>query len=328
MTRSSVSPLAVWAGLIVLYLVWGSTYLGIRIAVETIPPFTMGGIRFLIAGVLLATAVAIRHRATIRRPSGRQLRDALIVAAFLLGGGMGLVAWGEQHSVPSGIAALLIGLMPMWIAVLSRVFLGERLPPMAAVGIGVGLVGVAILAWPTGGVGDLPPASLAALVVSPICWSTGTIYAARRADLPSPALFSTGLQMTFGGLVLLALGALTGELATFDPAAVSTRSLAGLLYLITVGSLVGYTTYQWLLTVAPLPRISTYAYVNPVVAVVLGSIIAGEPLGAREIVAAIVIVAAVVLIVSARGRSSQQAPRTVSPVVPRVEALVEVSPGG
>ncbi|MEI7744353.1 MAG: EamA family transporter [Chloroflexota bacterium] len=303
--RPTASPLAVWAGLVVLYLVWGSTYLGIRIAVETIPPFTMGGFRFFVAGVILATAVGWRSRRTLVRPSLRQLRDTTIVASCLMGGGMGLVAWGEGHSVPSGVAALLIGLMPMWLAILSRIVLGERLAPLTAVGIGIGIIGVAILAWPTGEVGGMRPEGLAALIVSPMLWSAGTIYAARKADLPRPALFSTGVQMMIGGLVLFALGALTGELATFDLAAVSTRSTVGLLYLTVIGSLVGYTTYAWLLTVALLPRIATYAYVNPVVAVVLGALIASEPFGLREVVASVVIVAAVVLIVTARSREQQ-----------------------
>ena len=299
--RPSASPIAVWAGLIVLYLVWGSTYLGIKVAVETVPPFVMGFIRFVPAGILLAGAVALRNRRTIQRPSRRALADTLIVGALLLMGGMGLVAWAEQ-TIPSGIAALLIALMPMWLAIFGLVFLGERLPRAGVIGIAVGVVGVAILAWPTAGVDDLDPAGLLALLVSPVCWALGAIYAARRAVLPAPALFASGLEMIAGGLVLLVASAATGELATFDPAAVSTASWVGVLYLLLVGSLVGYTTFAWLVQVAPLPRVATYAYVNPVVAVILGAIVLQEPLSPRTWFASVVIIAAVVLIVTARAR--------------------------
>ena len=316
---SPVNPLAVWAGILVLYVVWGSTYLGIKVAIETIPPLAMGAMRFVAAGLLLAGAVAIRNRRTMRRPSLAQARDSAIVGGFLLLGGMGLVAWSEL-TVPSGIAALLVALMPMWLAIFGRVLLGDRLPLLASVGIAVGLVGVAILAWPAGDVGDLDPAGLAALIASPIFWSLGSLYAARRAVLPTPALFASGLEMVIGGLLLLAAGALTGELATFDLASVSTASWAGLVYLLIVGSLVGYTTYTWLLGVAPLPRLSTYAYVNPVVAVILGAIVLGEPITPRTVVAAVVIVFAVVLIVTARGRVASRAsgtePTEIEPVLP------------
>ena len=299
--RPSASPIAVWAGLIVLYLVWGSTYLGIKVAVETVPPFVMGFIRFVPAGILLAGVVALRNRRTIQAPSRRALADTLIVGALLLMGGMGLVAWAEQ-TIPSGIAALLIALMPMWLAIFGLLFFRERLPRAGVIGIAVGVVGVAILAWPTAGVDDLDPAGLLALLVSPVCWALGSIYAARRAVLPAPALFASGLEMIAGGLVLLVASAVSGELATFDPAAVSTQSWIGVLYLLLVGSLVGYTTFAWLVQVAPLPRVATYAYVNPVVAVILGAIVLQEPLSPRTWVASVVIILAVVLIVTARAR--------------------------
>lgn len=301
--RRTASPLAVWAGLLVLYVVWGSTYLGIKYAVATIPPFLMAAMRFVPAGVILAGTIAFLHRGTIRRPSRAELRDTVVVAAALMGGGMGLVAWGEQ-TIPSGIAALLIGLLPMWLAIFGRVFFGDRLPRLAVAGIVLGIAGIGVLAWPEEGVASLDPAGLLALLVSPVSWGLGSLYAQRRAVLPAPALFSTGLQMIAGGLVLLVLAAVTGEFAAFDPATVTVESWLGVLYLLTVGALVGYTTYAWLLTVAPLPRIATYAYVNPVVAVFLGWLFLREPLAGRTLVAAIVIVAAVVLIVTARSRAA------------------------
>lgn len=316
--RQSASPIAVWTGLIVLYVVWGSTYLGIKVAIDTIPPFLMGFLRFVPAGILLAGAIALRHRRTIRRPTRREVIDTTIVGAFLLMGGMGLVAWAEQ-TVPTGIAALLIALMPMWLAIFGWILLGERLPRAGVLGIAIGVVGVAILAWPTATVDDLDPAGLLALLASPIFWSLGSIYAARRAVLPTPALFASGLEMVAGGLVLLAASLLTGELFTFDVAAVTTASWLGLLYLLFVGSLVGYTTFLWLLGVAPLSRVATYAYVNPVVAVFLGALLLGEPITPRTLVASIVIVAAVVLIVTARGRVRP----TVEEAPPRPRSIDE-----
>lgn len=301
MTRATASPIAVWAGIVVLYLVWGSTYLGMKIAIGTIPPFVMGFLRFVPAGILLVSALWLRDRSTIRRPSRRGVVDSAIVGAFLLLGGTGLVAWGEQ-TIPTGVAALLIGLMPMWLAIFGRLLFGERIHPMVAVGILVGVAGVAVLAWPAGGVGQLDPAGLVALILSPMLWALGTLYAAKRAVLPKPALFATGIEMVAGGLAFLVAAIVTGETVGFDIAAVSAQSWAGIAYLVLVGSLVGFTTFAWLLTVAPLPRISTYAYVNPVVAVVLGSLILGEPLTPRTIAAAVVITIAVVLIVTARGR--------------------------
>ena len=307
------SPLSIWAGILVLYVVWGSTYLGMKLAMDSLPPFVMGFLRFVPAGLLLAGGVAIKDRGSIRRPSNVQLRDVTVVGTCLLLGGTGLVAWGEQ-TVATGIAALLIGLVPMWLAVFGRVLFGERIPVLAAAGIAVGLVGVAILAWPAGDVGPLDPGGLLALIVSPMFWSLGTLYAARRALLPRPALFSTGLQMVAGGIGFLVVAVLTGEMRGFDLAAVSATSWFGIAYLVVIGSLVGFTTYAWLLTVAPLGRVATYAYVNPVVAVILGSIVLGEPLTARTAVAAAVIVLAVALIVTGRGRESRLARREAVPI--------------
>ena len=311
--RSSASPLAVWAGIFVLYIVWGSTYLGMKLAIDTVSPSVMGFLRFVPAGLLLTAAVLIHGRGTIARPTATGIRDATIVGAALLLGGTGLVAWGEQ-TIPTGIAALLIAVVPMWLAVFGRVLFGDRVPALAVVGIVVGLVGVGILAWPLGGVGELDPAGLLALIISPMFWTLGTLYATKRAVLPAPVLLSTGIQMIAGGLAFLLVALLTGEMAAFDPATTSATSWFGISYLVVIGGLVAYPTYAWLLTVAPIGRIATYAYVNPVVAVFLGWLILGEPLTIRTVVASVVIVAAVALIVTARGRGSR---------VPRREAATE-----
>lgn len=302
---------AVWLGLLVLYVVWGSTYLGIAIAVETIPPFLMAAVRFVIAGSALMAWSLLRARRSFVAPSRRQWRDTIIVGALLLGGGMGMVAFGEQ-TIPSGIAALLIAMMPVWVAIFGRVFLGERLPRIAAVGIVVGFVGVAILVGPTilGQAGSLDPLGLAAIIVSPIAWSAGSLYASHRAVLPSQPLVATGTQMLAGGAVLALMAAATGEFGRFDPNAVSGDSIGAVVYLTVIGSLLAFTAYGWLLRVAPLPLIATYAYVNPVVAVILGAVFRDEPIDPRTLVAGGVIIGAVALIVTARGRMTAPAFRS------------------
>jgi drug/metabolite transporter (DMT)-like permease len=303
MPTSGTRGAPIWLGLLVLYLVWGSTYLGISIAVETIPPFLMAAFRFTAAGlILLAWSVAREGRSFVV-PSRRAWRDAGIVGALLIGGGMGMVAFGEQ-TIPSGITALMIALMPVWVAILGRVFLGERLPAVALVGIVLGFVGVAILAAPSafGGNGALDPVGLAAVLFSPIAWASGSLFASHRAELPSRPLVNTGIQMLLGGLLLAAMGVGTGELAILDVSAISAESVIALLYLLVMGSLVAFTVYGWMLRVAPLPLVATYAYVNPIVAVILGSLILSEPIDARTVLAGVVIVVAVAVIVTARGR--------------------------
>jgi drug/metabolite transporter (DMT)-like permease len=307
-SRHAPSSARIWAGIWVIYLVWGSTYLGIAIAIESIPPFLMAAIRFALAGGVLLGWTLIRERGAWRPPSRREVRDTAIVAALLLGGGMGLVAYGEQ-SVPSGIKALFIAMMPLWLAVFGRVFLDDRLPLMVGVGIAVGLVGVAILVWPgDASFAGVEPLHVLAVIASPMSWSLGSLFAARRARLPDRPLLATGLQMAIGSLVLLAMSLLAGEARTFDPAAITGRSIAALLYLTIVGSLFAFTVFAWLLRVAPLAKVATYAYVNPVVAVILGAIVLGEPITPRTVLAGVVIVLAVALIVTARGRAARGQP--------------------
>lgn len=310
--RTPPDRAGVWAAMLVLYVVWGSTYLGIAIAVETIPPFLMAGLRFLLAGLVLMTWSIARSGRSFQPPTLREWRDSAIVGALLLGGGMGMVAWGEQ-TVPSGIAALLVALMPVWIAVFGRVLFRERLPGLAAVGVVVGFIGVAILVGPTaaGAAGALDGPGVLALLVSPLCWSLGSLFASHRAVLPRQPLVATGAQMLTGGVVLIGMAALSSEFARFDPGAVSAASVGAFVYLTVIGSLLAFTAYGWLLRVAPLPLITTYAYVNPVVAVILGAIVLSEPIEPNTIVAGTVIVVAVALIVTARGRMS--APRAARP---------------
>jgi drug/metabolite transporter (DMT)-like permease len=296
-------PGLVWSAILILYVVWGSTYLGIRIAVESMPPFVMAGVRFGIAGLVLLVAVTVARR-RLPRVSLREMRDSFIVAAFLLGGGMGAVAWGEQ-TVPSGIAALMVAMMPAWIALGGRAFFGERLPVMAGFGIFAGIAGVAILVGPSMAIdGSLDPAGVAALIVSPLSWATGSLFSAHRARLPEDPIVATGLQMVFGCLVLSVVALISGELGAFRIEQVSADSLIAFAYLTIVGSLIAFTAYAWVLRHAPLPLIATYAFVNPVVAVFLGWMVLGEAVTPIQLIAATVIVVGVALIITSRSRMS------------------------
>ncbi len=301
----------IWLGMLVLYIVWGSTYLGIAVAVETIPPFLMAAIRFTIAGGVLLLWSLARDRGRFIPPTRREWRDSFIVGGLLLGGGMGMVAFGEL-TIPSGITALLIALMPVWVAIFGRLFLGEGLPRMAIVGIAVGFVGVAFLVGPSalGASGALDPIGLAAVLLSPIFWSLGSLFASHRATLPRQPLLATSAQMLAGGAILTIMGGLRGEFGTFRLDAISSESFTALVYLTVVGSLLAFTTYGWLLRVAPLPLIATYAYVNPVVAVALGAFVLHEPIEPRTLLAGGIIVFAVALIVTTRSRmpSPRQTP--------------------
>ncbi len=310
-SEAPTRALAIAAALLVLYVVWGSTYLGIAIAIESIPPFMMAASRFFVAGAVLLIWSRVRGGSTFVWPSRREWRDSAIVGSLLLGGGMGLVAFGEL-TIPSGIAAILIAMMPVWVAILGRVILGERLPGLVMIGVAVGFVGVAVLAGPTalGHTEALDPIALVALMVAPICWALGALFSSHRAVLPRHALTATAAQMLTGGVALTVMSAITGEFGRFDAAAVTTASLGALVYLTVIGSLLGFTTFGWLVRVAPLSLVTTYAYVNPVVAVALGALVLREPIEPRTVLAGAIIVAAVAVIVTARGRMRRPLPRS------------------
>ena len=307
LARTTSAPaVLIWTAILILYVVWGSTYLGIRVAVETIPPFVLAATRFAIAGAVMLIAVAVVRRRAFVRPTLREWRDSFIVGTLLMGGGMGLVAWGEQ-TVPSGIAGLLIAMMPVWVAVFGRVFFGERLPPVAVVGIATGMLGVGLLVGHGVVVdGSLDPGGVGALVLSPICWSIGSLYTAHRAHLPKDPFLTTGLQMLCGSVALWFFTLATGELAGFQGSAVSADSLVAFVYLTVVGSLVAFTSgaNAWVLRHAPVPLVATYAFVNPVIAVVLGWLLLNERVEPIQVLAGAITVAGVALIILARSRLS------------------------
>lgn len=285
----------VWVALIALYLVWGTTYLAIRFAVQTIPPFLMAGSRFLISGLIL---YIWRRLAGDPAPTIRQWRSAVIVGLLLLLGGNGVVSWAEQH-VASGIAALMIASIPLWIAVMDALRPGGIRPDARIVaGLLLGFAGMALLITSNGGgtqngVRDL--AGLLALLGAALIWSIGSIYA-RDADMPQSALLGTGIEMLGGAVGLFLVGTVAGEWAQVKPLQIATSSLIGLAYLVVFGSLIGFVSYTWLLRHAPLSLVSTYAYVNPVVAIFVGAWLGREVINGRIILSALIIIGSVVVI--------------------------------
>jgi drug/metabolite transporter (DMT)-like permease len=282
-----------------VYVIWGSTYLAIRYAIETLPPFLMAGVRFLLAGAIL---YAWSMRGTPRNPTREEWRAAAIIGGLLLLGGNGAVVWAEQ-TVPSGIAALLVAVTPCWIVLLDWLWhRGRRPGPLTVIGLVLGVVGIVLLVGPESlrGNGSIAPAGLAALMFGSLTWSIGSIYSKRAPTAPG-ALLSTGMQMLCGGALLLVASFIVGEPAEFDIARVSLRSVLALLYLMIFGALIGYSAYVWLLRVARPARVATYAYVNPLVAVLLGWLVAGESLTMRMGMAAVVIVAGVAMITVEQG---------------------------
>jgi drug/metabolite transporter (DMT)-like permease len=319
---SSQAPsfLRVALALATVYVIWGSTYLAIAVAVETLPPFWMAGIRFIISGALLY-GLSLWQGAP--QPTLVHWRSAALVGALLLFIGNGGVVWAEQR-VGSGVAALLVSMVPLWMVVFRWLQPGgERPVKQVWAGVGLGLVGLALLIRPWEGGGALDVAGVAALVVGSMSWAWGSIRS-RRLDLPASPVMATGLEMLSGGALLLLFGAFAGEPAQIHLAAISGRSLLGLGYLITFGS-VGFIAYIWLLRVANPVLVSTYAYVNPIVAVFLGWMILSEPVTAKTLAAAAVIVAGVALITTAQHRKAQPAEKDTMSECPEVPDLAKAS---
>lgn len=305
--------LKIWLAMVTVYIVWGSTYLAIRFAVETMPPFLMAAVRFLVAGAIL---YAWRRAAGDPAPRRLEWRSAAVVGFFLLVGGNGGVTWAEQH-VASGIAALIVGSAPLWMVLLDAFWPGRRRPPgwQTALGVVIGFAGIALLIGPSSLNGDFDAAGMAGvgvLLLAALLWAVGSLYS-RTAALPASALLGTGMEMLAGGAGLLLLGTLTGEWSRLDLAGISTESLLGLGYLIVFGALIGFAAYTWLLRVAPTPLVSTYAYVNPLIAIFMGNLLAQEPLTPRILVAALVIISSVALINTARARAPQAATVAAAP---------------
>jgi drug/metabolite transporter (DMT)-like permease len=281
----------VWAALVTVYVIWGSTYLGIYYAGHTIPPLFAASTRFITAGTIMA--LIVRARGGTLRTSRRALATCVLVGILLPGANS--VLFFAERNVPTGLASLIIASVPLWVAVLRLT--RERLPWQVLAGVGVGFAGVAVLAQPSGGARWW---GIALCFLSATMWATGS-FLSSRLPMPDDPFAATSLEMLAGGLVMLPFAIFTVH--HFSPSA---SSIAGWIYLVTFGSVIGYTAYVWLLANAPLGMVSTYAYVNPVVAITLGVLFRGEQLTWRLLVGAVIVVAAVALVV-------RQEPATAPP---------------
>jgi drug/metabolite transporter (DMT)-like permease len=283
-----------------VYILWGSTYLAIKYAIETLPPFLMAGSRFVFAGAVLM--IWARFSKDYESPKAVHWKTSFIVGTFLLLGGNGGVVFA-QHYISSSLAALLVATEPFWIVLLSWLWLGKSRPNLKTIaGIAVGFFGVWMLLTGQPVNNSVQSGSMQffgslAVILAAMSWATGSIYGL-RAPVPKSSLLTAGMQMLSGGLVMLAVSLVTGEMARFDINQVSANSIYGLIYLIICGSLIGFTAYSWLLKNANPAMVSTYAYINPVVAVFLGWLIAGESFTSQMLFGAAVIVGSVVLITS------------------------------
>ncbi|WCB93048.1 putative inner membrane transporter YedA [Baekduia alba] len=301
-SRSAPTPKAsppqvtrVWVALGAIYLIWGSTYLAIRLMVETVPPALGAGVRFLLAGGAMLVFLAARRGGLARvRVSRSQLLWTAIVGSLLAAGGNGLVTVAEQD-VPSGLAALLIATEPLLI-VLLRGLTGDRVGRMTLGGVALGFVGVGILMLPGGRPDDVPLGMTLLVVVASLSWALGS-FISPRVDLPRDPLVSTGWSLLIGGGVLVVCGLIAGEGGELDVGAFSTKSILAFAYLVVVGSIVAFSCYSWLLANAPISQVSTYAYVNPVIAVVLGAVFLSEDVMAATIAGMALVIASVVVIV-------------------------------
>jgi drug/metabolite transporter (DMT)-like permease len=287
--------------LLAVYVCWGATYLAMRIAVVEIPPHLMAGARFLLAGLLLYGWIRFRG---VEPPTLIQWRSAVIVGAFLLLAANASVAWAEQR-VPSGLAALLVASVPLWMVGMDWARGGERPATQVIAGLALGIGGVGLLVAPSlSGRGEaLDLTGAIVLILASASWAWGSIYS-KSAPLPKSPFMATAQEMIAGGVLLLLAAAIAGQFHGFRPSQVSLKAWLSVLYLIVFGSLVGFTAYIWLLNRTSVARVGTYAYVNPVVAVVLGWAILSEPITTRTVVAAGVIVIAVALVNSARSAGS------------------------
>jgi drug/metabolite transporter (DMT)-like permease len=313
--RASVPRVA--AALGAVYLIWGSTYLAIRFAIETIPPFLMASLRYLTAGAILYAWSRLRGAP---RPALAHWRPAVILGGLLLLLGNGGVVWAEQR-VSSGLVALLVSTEPLWIVLFGWMRDHGRPPGRVLLGLLLGFTGLVLLVRPSSS-GGIYPFGVAAVLVASVSWAWGSLYG-QRAKLPASPLLGTAMQMLGGGGLLLLASALTGEPARFHLAAVSAKSVLSLAYLAVFGALIAFTAYVWLLKAAPPVLVSTYAYVNPLVAVFLGWAVAGEPITRGTLIAAAVILAGVALISSARGKGKEKPAREPEPAVRGAEDLEE-----
>lgn len=284
----------------IVYVVWGSTYLFIRYAVQTMPPFLLTGTRFVIAGSLLTTWAFLRGA---ERPTLTNWKALTIVGILFFPCANAIVVWAETR-IGSGLAALLVAIEPLWVVILLTLFTRRSPAPSVILGILLGFAGLVILVGPSAAAGEqaVDPRVAIALVGASCSWALGSVYG-RTAPLPKDPLLAAGLEMLIGGIAAFVVGIAAGEPHRLVLTAVSERSIVALVYLTVFGSIAAFTAYNWLVTVEAPARVATYAYVNPVIAVLLGAAALGEPLTPRIGLAAAVIVTAVVIVIVGQNRS-------------------------
>lgn len=315
--RAPSRAVVVWLALVTLYIVWGSTYLGIKVALGGFPPFFMSGVRYTIAGALVVGFVAVRGGFG---PTRRQWLGALVTGGIMIPVGNGGVAWGEQY-IGSGIAAIVNSTLPFWMALLGWLLLKERLSVWTGFGLAIGFAGLVILVGPTT-VHRHELVGVLAILTAALGWALGTVLT-KRVPVPENAFLLSGMQMFCGGLVATVISLLTGDAFRFHATSVRAGAAAAFLYLIFVGAILGYGVFQWLVKNASLPLVSTYAYVSPVVAVILGVLVVGESLTAHAIAGGLIVVAGVAVIVTAQARENWRRGR---PASERSEPLAVVVP--
>lgn len=306
--RPQVSSSSIWLALSAVYVIWSTTFVGIKVANETIPPMLAGGVRFLIAGGLLLPLALSRGDRTGDRPTGRQWKGAAVVGVLLMFGGNGGIVWAER-TIDSHVAGLAIATVPLWIAAIDRLVLHRRQPPVVLAGLAIGFVGAAVLIGGGALGGDIDPAGLAVALAAAASWAAGSIYQ-RHAVLPRRPFVAAGMEMVVAAGCFGVAAAVAGEFGDLAIAEVSRASWLALAYLVVFGSWIGFTAYLWLLRVARTSLVATYAYVTPVGAVLVGWLLLGEQLDAVTIVAGALIVASVALIVSAGGAARSDAARS------------------
>jgi drug/metabolite transporter (DMT)-like permease len=308
----SAAALPTAVALLTVYVVWGSTYLGIAYMVDTMPPFLSAGVRYLAAGLIMLAFLWLHGRlrrspAERERPTLANWRSAAIVGTLLLLGGNGFVVLAEQPGLlTSGIAAVLVATVPIWLNLFDAILDRRRPSALLVGGVAAGFLGVVILLIPTDGVAEVNPLGVGFVLIATLSWAIGSLYQ-RRARLPRSPWLGTGMEMAAGGVALFVAGTLIGEPWRTDVAGFSTESIIALGYLIVLGSLVGFSAYIWLLNNAPVSTVATYAYVNPIVAVGLGAWLRAEDITPRTLLAAAIIIGAVVAMVSGRPREVEEA---------------------
>ena len=305
-TEVRASPAAIWTALGVVYVVWSTTFVAIRVVNETLPPMLATGVRFLVAGgVLLPIALRFGDRSG-DRPHAAQWRGAAVVAVLLMVGGNGGIVWAER-TIPSGMAGLAIATVPLWMAAIDRIVLGRRQPTPVFVGLVIGFAGAALLVGGNALDGEIDMGGLLVAFAAAASWAAGSIYQ-RHAVLPRRPFVAAGMEMLLGAAMFFLIGTLAGEPGKVDLELFSRASVFALAYLIAIGSWVGFTSYLWLLRVARTSLVATYAYVTPVGAVLLGWLLLDESLSIRTVVAGAIIVIAVAIIISTGGTARRDEP--------------------